>query len=106
MECRTKICSGPSEEVDQGSTALTEYVLQHFPAPENVVMGSFYIKPSFSTNASHGTFWRTIAAYLGYLPDLMDALLAGVATILAVSAASVFFPELASQQLFDGVALN
>ncbi|KAF2851300.1 FAD-binding domain-containing protein [Plenodomus tracheiphilus IPT5] len=84
---------------------VTEYVIKHYPAPSNVVMGSLQISPRFNTNASHEASWNTVAAYLGHLPDLMDAQLAGAATVSTGSSASTFFPSLASHQPFHGVAI-
>ncbi|KAJ4338289.1 hypothetical protein N0V87_004057 [Didymella glomerata] len=85
---------------------VTEYVIKHYPAPSNVVFGSLAIKPRYGTNESHEASWRTAAAYLSYLPDLMDAQLAGAATMSNGNAASKFFPDLASQQPFGGIAVN
>ncbi|KAJ4985511.1 FAD binding domain-containing protein [Stagonosporopsis vannaccii] len=85
---------------------VTEYVIKHYPAPSNVVFGSLSIKPRFGTNASHEASWRTVAAYLKHLPDLMDAQVAGAATVASGSSAPSFFPDLASQQPFHGIAVN
>ncbi|KAF2624825.1 FAD-binding domain-containing protein [Macroventuria anomochaeta] len=85
---------------------VTEYVIKHYPAPSNVTLGILGIKPRFSTNVSHEASWTTAAAFLGHLPDLMDAQLAGAATVSTGNAAPKFFPDLASQQPFHGVALN
>ncbi|KAH6615155.1 hypothetical protein C7974DRAFT_60153 [Boeremia exigua] len=85
---------------------VTEYVIKHYPAPSNVVFGSFTIKPRYNTNASHENSWATIAAYFSHLPDLMDAQLAGAATVASGTSAAKFFPDLASQQPFNGLALN
>lgn len=85
---------------------VTEYVIKHYPAPSNVVLGSFSIKPRFGTNASHEASWKTVAAYFSHLPDLMDAQLAGAATVSSGDSAPKFFPDLASQQPFNGIALN
>ncbi|KAJ4358859.1 hypothetical protein N0V95_002712 [Ascochyta clinopodiicola] len=84
---------------------VTEYVIKHYPAPSNVVMGSVQIKPRFGTNASHDASWNTVAAWLGHLPDLIDAQLAGAATVCTGTSAPSFFPDLASQQPFNGIAL-
>ncbi|OSS43294.1 hypothetical protein B5807_12134 [Epicoccum nigrum] len=85
---------------------VTEYVIKHYPAPNNVVFGSLAIKPRYGTNESHEASWNTTAAYLAHLPDLMDAQLAGAATASNGNAASKFFPDLASQQPFNGIAVN
>lgn len=85
---------------------VTEYVIKHYPAPSNVVFGSLAIKPRFDTNESHEASWKTAAAYLSHLPDLMDAQLAGAATVSNGNAASMFFPDLATHQPFDGIAVN
>ncbi|KAL1611988.1 hypothetical protein SLS60_000211 [Paraconiothyrium brasiliense] len=85
---------------------VTEYVIKHYPAPHNVVLGNLQIKPRLGTAASHEASWDTVAAYLGRLPDLMDAQLAGAATVATGPTATKFFPDLASQQPFNGIALN
>ncbi|KAF9691487.1 hypothetical protein EKO04_010454 [Ascochyta lentis] len=84
---------------------VTEYVIKHYPAPSNVVMGSVQIIPRFGTNASHEASWNTVAGWLGHLPDLMDAQLAGAATVSIGTTAPKFFPDLASQKPFNGFAL-
>jgi hypothetical protein len=84
---------------------VTEYVIKHYPAPSNVVMGSLQIKSRFGTNSSHEASWNAVAAFLGHLPDLMDSQLAGAATISTGTSAPKFLPDLASQQPFNGVAL-
>lgn len=85
---------------------VTEYVIKHYPAPSNIVFGSLAIKPRFGTNESHEASWNTAAAYFSHLPDLMDAQLAGAATVSNGNAAPKFFPDLASQQPFNGIAVN
>lgn len=85
---------------------VTEYVIKHYPAPSNVVFGGLVIKPRYGTNESHEASWTTAAAYLSHLPDLMDAQLAGAATVANGDTASKFFPDLASQQPFHGIAVN
>lgn len=85
---------------------VTEYVIKHYPAPSNVVFGSLAIKPRFGTNESHEASWNTAAAYFSHLPDLMDAQLAGAATVSNGNAAPKFFPDLVSQQPFNGIAVN
>jgi hypothetical protein len=85
---------------------VTEYVIKHYSTPHNVVLGSLQIQPRVGTNASHEASWETIAAYLGRLPDLMDAKLAGAATVATGTTAAGFFPDLAAQQPFNGIALN
>lgn len=85
---------------------VTEYVIKHYPAPSNVVFGSLAIKPRYGTNESHEASWNTAAAYLSHLPDLMDAQLAGAATVSNGNAASKFFPDRISQQPFNGIAIN
>lgn len=85
---------------------VTEYVIKHWPAPSNVVFGSLAITPRFNTSESHAASWNTTAAYLSHLPDLMDAQLAGAATVASGNSAPKFFPSLASQQPFNGVAVN
>lgn len=84
---------------------VTEYVIKHYPAPRNVVTGMLKIKPRFATNASHEASWNYVATYLGHLPDIMDAQIAGAATVSTGAAVSLFFPELASHQPFRGIAL-
>lgn len=84
---------------------VTKYVIKHYPAPSNVVMGSLSIMPRFGTNESHEASWRTVAAHLSHIPDLMDAGLAGAATVSTGSSASSFFPDLVSQQPFHGIAV-
>ena len=85
---------------------VTEYVIKHYPAASNVVFGSRTIKPRFGTNESHEASWNTTAAYLSHLPDLMDAQLAGAATASTGNSAPKFFTDLASQQPFNGIAVN
>ncbi len=85
---------------------VTEYVIKHFPAPSNVVMGSLSIKPRFGNDASHEASWSTVAAFFSHLPDLMDAQVAGAATVSNGKSAAKFSPDLASQEPFNGVALN
>lgn len=83
-----------------------EYVIKHYPAPSNVVFGSFSIKPRFGTEASHEASWAAVAAYFSHVPDLMDAQLAGAATVASGTSAASFFPDLAAQDPFHGIALN
>ena len=84
---------------------VTEYVIKHYPVPRNVVMGNLQIKPRFGTNASQEASWNSLAIHLQHLPDLMDAGLAGAATISTGTTAPKFFPDLADQQPFNGVAV-
>jgi hypothetical protein len=84
---------------------VTEYVIKHYPAPSNVVLGNLQMKPRFGTNASQEASWHALATHLRHLPDLMDAGLAGAATVSTGTSASIFFPDLASQQPFNGVGV-
>ncbi|KAH7075749.1 hypothetical protein BKA63DRAFT_543102 [Paraphoma chrysanthemicola] len=85
---------------------VTEYVIKHFPAPRNVVFGILAITPRFGTNESHEASWNAVATFFSHLPDLMDAQLAGAATLASGNTATRFFPTVASQQPFNGIAIN
>jgi hypothetical protein len=85
---------------------VTEYIIKHYPAPSNVVTGIVQIKPRFGTNVSHEASWSTVAAWLGRLPDLIDAGMAGAATVATGTTAAGFFPDLAPQNPFNGIALQ
>ncbi|KNG51298.1 isoamyl alcohol oxidase [Stemphylium lycopersici] len=86
---------------------VTEYVIKHFPAPSNVIMGTVVIKPNGSANASMKASWDAVASWLGHLPDFMDAGLAGAATVAVGTTASKFFPDMdTSNGPFTGIALN
>jgi hypothetical protein len=85
---------------------VTEYVIKHYLTPHNVVISSLQLEPRIGTNTSHEASWEIIAAYIFHLPDLIDAQLAGAATIATGTTAIQFFPDLASQQPFNGIALN
>lgn len=86
---------------------VTEYVIKHYPAPRNVVMASVQIKPKGSTNASMEASWSAVASWLSALPDLMDAGLAGAATVAVGSTAPKFFPDIdVSDGPFTGIGLN
>ncbi|KAI4708246.1 hypothetical protein J4E89_006868 [Alternaria sp. Ai002NY15] len=86
---------------------VTEYVIKHYPAPRNVVMASVQIKPKGGTNASMEASWSAVASWLSALPDLMDAGLAGAATVAVGSTAPKFFPDIdVSNGPFTGIGLN
>ncbi|KAI4614833.1 hypothetical protein J4E80_006337 [Alternaria sp. BMP 0032] len=86
---------------------VTEYVIKHYPAPRNVVMASVQIKPKGSTNASMEASWSAVTSWLSALPDLMDAGLAGAATVAVGSTAPKFFPDIdVSNGPFTGIGLN
>ncbi|KAI8939309.1 hypothetical protein NX059_003099 [Plenodomus lindquistii] len=82
-----------------------EYVTKHYPAPGNVDMSSLSISPRFGTNAGQEASRAIVAKYLSYMPDLMDAELAGAATLFNGDAASKFMPSLIFQHTFTGVLL-
>lgn len=85
---------------------VTEYVIRHFPAPANVVTASFSLVPASNSNSSNQLSWEAAAAFLSELPDLMDAGLAGAATIATGVSATKFFPTSNLQVPFTGAALN
>ncbi|POS73269.1 hypothetical protein DHEL01_v208343 [Diaporthe helianthi] len=85
---------------------VTEYVIKHFPAPENVVTASFMMVPQGNSNISNQVSWEAAASIFSEMPDLMDAGLAGAATIATGSSAKLFFPTSNIQIPFKGVALN
>lgn len=85
---------------------VTEYVIKHFPAPENVVTASFMMVPAGNSNSSNQLSWDAAAAFLGELPDLMDAGLAGAATVATGVSATKFFSTSNLQVPFTGAALN
>jgi FAD/FMN-containing dehydrogenase len=85
---------------------VTQYVIKHFPAPSNVIMGTVLIQPKGSANASMHASWGAVATWLSHLPDLMDAGLAGAATVAVGTTAPLFFPDLDSKRPFTGIALN
>lgn len=85
---------------------VTEYVIKHFPAPENVVTASFMMVPQGNSNISNQLSWEAAAAFLSEIPDLMDAGLAGAATIATGESATRFFPTANIQVPFTGAALS
>ena len=85
---------------------VTEYVIKHFPAPENVVTASFMMVPQGNSNISNQLSWEAAAAFLSEIPDLMDAGLAGAATVATGVSATKFFPTANIQVPFTGAALN
>lgn len=85
---------------------VTEYVIKHFPAPANVVTGSFMLVPADNSNSSKAVSWQAVAAFLSELPDLMDAGLAGAATVASGVSATKFFPTSNIQVPFTGAALS
>jgi FAD/FMN-containing dehydrogenase len=86
---------------------VTEYVIKHHPAPRNVIMANIQIKPQGSTNASMEASWSAAATWLSAMPDLMDAGLAGAATVAVGSTAPAFFPDIdVSSGPFTGIAVN
>lgn len=85
---------------------VTEYVIKHFPAPENVVTASFMMVPAGNSNSSNQLSWEAAATFLGELPDLMDAGLAGAATVATGVSATKFFPTSNLQIPFTGAALS
>lgn len=85
---------------------VTEYVIKHFPEPENVVTASVMIVPADNSNSSNQLSWEAAAAFLSELPDLMDAGLAGANTMATGKTAQSFFPTSNIQVPFSGVALN
>lgn len=85
---------------------VTQYVIKHFPAPENVVTASFMLVPADNSNVSNQLSWEATAAFLSEVPDLMDAGLAGAATIATGVSATKFFPTSNLQVPFTGAALN
>lgn len=85
---------------------VTQYVIKHFPAPENVVTASLMLVPATNSNSSSQLSWEAAAAFLSELPDLMDAGLAGAATIATGVSATKFFPTSNLQIPFTGAALS
>lgn len=85
---------------------VTEYVIKHYPAPANVVTGSLQLVPAENSNSSKQLSWQAAAAFLSELPDLMDAGLAGAATIATGVSAIKFFPTSNIQVPFTGAALS
>jgi hypothetical protein len=102
---RTRIYSGRCVAAVQDSV-VTQYVIKHHPAPSNVIMGTVQIKPNGSANASMNASWEAVAAWLSHLPDLMDAGLAGAATVAVGTTAPNFFPDIDSKRPFTGIAMN
>lgn len=85
---------------------VTEYVIKHFPAPENVVTATMMMVPRGNSNSSNQISWEAAATFLSELPDLMDAELAGAATIATGVSATKFFPTSDLQVPFTGAALT
>ncbi|CAG5169133.1 uncharacterized protein ALTATR162_LOCUS7004 [Alternaria atra] len=70
-------------------------------------MATVQIKPQGSTNASMEASWSAAATWLSALPDLIDARLAGAATLAVGSTAGKFFPDIdVSSGPFTGIAVN
>lgn len=85
---------------------VTEYVIKHYPAPANVVTASFSLVPADNSNSTNQLSWKAAAAFLSELPDLMEAGLAGAATIATGVSATKFFPTSNLQLPFTGAALS
>lgn len=85
---------------------VTEYVIKHFPAPENVVTASIMMVPQGNSNISNQLSWEAAAGFLSEIPDLMDAGLAGATTVATGVSATKFFPTSNIQVPFTGAALN
>lgn len=71
---------------------VTEYVIKNHPAPSNVVMGTLSLAPVSDAHANAS--WDAAAVLFKYLPDLMDAGLAGAMTMASGTGASRFNPSL------------
>lgn len=71
---------------------VTEYIIRHFPAPDKVAMGVLSVAPK--GDAGINASWDATTLLFSKLPDLMDAGVAGAATISSGAAATSFNPDL------------
>lgn len=85
---------------------VTEYVIKHYPVPSNVVSAVVQMRPYFATSESFEASWSAAATWLSLLPDLIDAGLAGAATVATGETAQKFFPDVLPLAPFKGVAFG